>query len=64
MGWGGGARARESPLVFFFLREFFSRALLSERLEQANNWKTIHSGVGNEKRMRSELDCSQSPIFP
>ena len=26
----------ESPLVFF-LREFFSRALLSERLEQATN---------------------------
>ena len=44
---GGGARARErdrvlSPLLplvsprFCFLREFFSRALLSERLEQAN----------------------------
>ena len=29
---GGGL---QSPLVFFFLREFFSRALLSERLEQA-----------------------------
>ena len=25
----------QSPLVFFFLREFYSRALLSERLEQA-----------------------------
>ena len=26
---------KESPLVFFFFREFFSRAVLSERLEQA-----------------------------
>ena len=39
---GGGMRPREPfpPLVcprFFFLPEFFSRALLSERLEQAKN---------------------------
>ena len=40
-GTGGGARELSplfplySSLVFFFLREFFSRALLSERLEQA-----------------------------
>ena len=32
----GGERERDSPGVFF-LREFFSRALLSERLEQAKN---------------------------
>ena len=29
---GGGGRERDSP-GFFYLREFFSRALLSERLE-------------------------------
>ena len=36
---GGGRGGRGGPLVsplLFFLREFFSRALLSEHLEQAN----------------------------
>ena len=39
-GGGGGGRERENasppfPPLVFFLRELFSRALLSERLEQA-----------------------------
>ena len=34
----GGEDESETPLVFFFyLREFFSPAILSERLEQAKN---------------------------
>ena len=37
MVYGGGMGARASLPSFFFLREFFSRALLSERLEQATN---------------------------
>ena len=50
-GEGGGGVERESPppvplesaLVFFFLREFFSRAVLSDRLEQATLSYTIRS---------------------
>ena len=49
--WGGGG-SRESPLppfpsslpsFFFFLREFFSRAVLSDRLEQVTLSYTIRS---------------------
>ena len=37
-------------LSFFFLREFFSRALLSERVEQARNLSFDNGdGDGNEK---------------
>ena len=32
-----------SPRFFFFLREVFSRALLSERLEQANQQPTANT---------------------
>ena len=55
-GWNGGGdeneRTRSLPLspssrpsIFFFLREFFSRALLSERLEQASG-KNMGGGGG------------------
>lgn len=35
-GWGKGGVGGETRGEFLFLREFFSRSLLSDRLEQAN----------------------------
>ena len=56
---GGGGEGGESesslPLLtsslpsFFFLREFFSLALLSERLEQAISTKAYISGPSSSK---------------
>ena len=47
-GTGGGAVSPPFPLLpplvfFFFSREFFSRALLSERLEQAKNHVNLYN---------------------
>ena len=46
----------ESPLVFFF-REFFSRALLSECLEQASKLQLISPGLTNLRKGWCSRSC-------